>query len=121
MPGCIQCGAETQLHDGGVPICLDCSAARQQLQRADLRPKPPQSERTLGSVNAHLSTARAEYRVALSMQIECSRAMDHPKTGNPDGSQALRNANEQLAVAAARYEDALREFIAFTDPHRRAG
>jgi hypothetical protein len=47
--------------------------------------------------------------------------MDGLRTGDLEGTRALKNANEQLAVAAAKYEDALRDFIAFTDPHRRAG
>jgi hypothetical protein len=40
---------------------------------------------------------------------------------NPDGSQALLNANRELPMAARKYEDALREFAKFTDPNRRSG
>ena len=58
---------------------------------------------------------------AMALQIECAQLMDDREASHPDGSQALRNANDQLAIAAAKYEDALREFIAFTDPHPRAG
>jgi hypothetical protein len=34
---------------------------------------------------------------------------------------ALRNANQQLEWALARYEEALREFIANTSVRRRSG
>ena len=29
MAECIYCGSETELYDGGVPVCLKCSEARQ--------------------------------------------------------------------------------------------
>ena len=119
MANCAQCGADTQLHDGGVPVCLACISALQP-QETDPKPKPPRSERTLGSVNTRLTAAREDYRRAMAIQIECARLVGDAGASNPGGSHALRNANEQLAIAAAKYEDALREFIAFTDPRRRA-
>ncbi len=36
MAQCKFCGSETQLFDGGVPICLDCAAAREKPKK-----KPP--------------------------------------------------------------------------------
>jgi hypothetical protein len=116
---CAQCGADTQLHSGGVPICLACREAREQKQQPAPKPKPPQSQRTLSSINARLTATRAEYRHALAVQIENQRLMDTLGPGS-DRGRALRTANVELSVATGKYEDALREFIAFTDPHRRA-
>jgi hypothetical protein len=120
MDKCIQCGADTQLHDCGVPICLTCLAARGGQQTAPLKPKPPQPEMTLGSINAKLTATRAEYRHALATRTELERLKDAPGPGDLE-SQALLNANKKLSIAASNYEDALREFTTFTDPHCRTG
>jgi hypothetical protein len=44
----------------------------------------------------------------------------HLSPGHPDGTQALRNANQELALATERYEKALREFIDYRPPARGA-
>ena len=119
MAECVQCGDFTQLYDRGVPVCIKCSIARQKKQ--ELKPKPPQSELNLSSVNARLTATRAEYRKALAFQTEMSKLRDALGPGKPDGTQALRNANSELSIAAGKYEDALRDFMNYTDPHRRSG
>src|SRR5262249_4826831 len=96
---CVHCGADTQLFSGGMPICLACSLALSKKQQS-LKPKPPQPERILGSVNSKLSATRAEYRRALALQIEKERLLDTLGPGSSDGKDALRSANEQLSVAA---------------------
>lgn len=119
MAKCVQCGDFTQLYDGGVPICLECSVAREKKQEP--KPKPPQSEWNLSSVNARLTATRAEYRKALATQIETAQLRDAFGPGNPDGSQALRTANRELSIAAGKYEGAQRDFMNYRDPRRRSG
>jgi hypothetical protein len=38
--------------------------------------------------------------------------------GHPDGTQALHNANQQVALAAERYGKAVMEFIDYRPPSR---
>jgi len=121
MDKCVQCGAQTQLYDGGVPVCLKCAGEREGKQQPVPKPKPPQSELNLASVNARLTAARAEYRKALAFQTEISNLRDALGPANPDGAQALRNANIELSSASRKYEDALRDFMNYTDPRRRSG
>jgi hypothetical protein len=73
----------------------------------------------LASVNARLT--RGEYRKALAFQTEMANLRDALGPCNPDGTQALRNANSELSIAAGKHEDALRDFTKYTDPHRRSG
>ena len=42
MAQCKYCGAETQLFDSGMPICLDCAAAT---EKHNSRPRAPESDR----------------------------------------------------------------------------
>jgi hypothetical protein len=115
MARCSYCAAETQLYVNGSPVCIACS------EQGDAVRKPPQSaEATLTDVNASLNAARDNYRQALKAHIEAS-ALQSSDPGNPEGSTALRNANHQLDSASARYEEALREFIANTRVRRQSG
>jgi hypothetical protein len=119
MAKCVQCGITTQLHDGERPFCLDCSIARRE-QSPTAKHKLPDSQPTLASINENLTSARAKYRKALTFQTEISQLRDALGPSNSDGSQALHNANRELSFAAGKYEDALRDFMNFTDPHRRS-
>jgi FixJ family two-component response regulator len=70
--------------------------------------------RTPAEVNANLTAARAAYRKA---QAACFKAEEMAKDlppGHPDGTQAFRSANQQVALASERYEKALREFVDFS-------
>jgi hypothetical protein len=82
---------------------------------------PQSSGSSLADTNASLNAARDAYRQALRAQLEASALGQSLDPGNPDGSMALRNANHQLELASARYEEALREFIANTSVRRRSG
>jgi hypothetical protein len=115
MARCSYCDAETQLYVNGSPVCIECS------EQNDPVRKPPQSSRgNLADVNASLNAARDAYRQALRAQLEASALGQSLDPGNPDGSMALRNANHQLELASARYEEALREFVANTSVRRRS-
>ena len=58
---------------------------------------------------------------ALAFQTEMSKLRNALGPGSSDGTQALRNSNSELSIAAEKYEDALRDFMNYTDPHRRSG
>lgn len=115
MARCVYCAADTQLYVNGSPVCIACS------EQSDAVRKPPQSsEGTLTDVTASLNAARDAYRQALKAQMEAS-ALQSVDPGNPEGSTALRHADHQLESASARYEEALREFIANTRVRRQSG
>ena len=114
MARCSYCAAETQLYVNGSPVCLACSG------QGDAKRKPPQSaDGTLAGINGSLNAARDAYRQALKAQMEAS-ALQSSDPGNPEKSTALGNANHQLELASARYEEALREFVANTRVSRQS-
>jgi hypothetical protein len=95
MAKCRHCGAETELHYSGVPICLGCAEAPEK------KPNRP------AQVNAELTAAREEYRKALAVQLEAEEIRKALPLGHPDGTAALHNANQQLSLASQRYRNAL--------------
>jgi hypothetical protein len=86
--------------------------------------KPPSEEsawNSLAEVNRNLTAARDVYRKAHAARLRAEDMAKHLSPGHPDGTQALRNANQELALASERYEKALRAFIDFRPPFRGAG
>jgi hypothetical protein len=67
-----------------------------------------------------LEVARKEYRMALWAQREAVALKHSCEQNNSDGSGALHNANLQLEKAAAKYDEALREFVAEQAKSRRS-
>ena len=65
-----------------------------------------------GRVNTRLEVARNEYRKALWAQREALALKNGLDQNNSDGSMALHDANLQLEKTAAKYDEALREFVA---------
>jgi hypothetical protein len=115
MAKCHHCGTETELVYGGVSTCPSCAKALDEKKEADMR-KPATQEprsRTLSEVNRNLTAARDAYRKARAARLKAEDTAKHLSPGHPDGTQALRNANQQVASASERYEKALREFIDF--------
>ncbi len=111
MARCVTCAAETELYVNGSPLCIACSDKNEAPTR-----KPPQSsDAGLSETNAALNAARDAYKRALQAQAEAS----HLK--GPEGMTALFDANHQLELAAAKYQEVLREFIARTGMRRRSG
>ena len=111
MARCVTCATETQLYVNGSPLCIFCSEKSEATAR-----KPPQfADRGLTETNASLNAARDVYKRALQVQAEASNLK------SPDGITELYNANHQLELAAAKYEEALWEFIARTGIRRRSG
>ena len=100
MAKCVKCGIETELHVGGVPVCPDCEASQKRVT----------GHKTLEEVIAELQESRGEYREAMLAQSEADHLLKAIGPGHPDGTLALRNANQRLARAAKRYHEALQQF-----------
>jgi hypothetical protein len=115
---CHKCGTDTELFYGGVPACPKCAQALDERLEAGTR-KPASQEpvwRSLAEVNRNLTAARDAYRKAHAARLKAEDLTKHLSPGHPDGTQALHNANQQLAMASERYEKALRVFIDFRPP-----
>jgi hypothetical protein len=110
MARCVTCAAETELYVNGSPRCISCSDKNEAPTR-----KPLQFSAMGPETNASLNAARDVYKRALRVQAEASNLK------HPEGITALYHANRQLELAAAKYEEALREFIARTGMRRRSG
>jgi hypothetical protein len=107
MTRCSQCGGETELFNNGAPLCISCDGKGDTGRQTGAVSFPGLSEA------AHrLEVARNEYRMALWAQREALVLKHSLDQGNSDGSVALHNANLQLEKAAARYDEALRQFVA---------
>jgi hypothetical protein len=115
MAACYVCGALTQLYENGVPVCPACC------EEQDAAPEPPRPAGGLENINTRLNTARHEYLKALLAQREAAELRRSLSVNNPDGSRSLHNANRQLSLASAKYEQVLQEFIVGTSMRRRSG
>ena len=93
MAQCAYCQAETELYDGGVPICIECSEVR------TTKPKPlttQQQIRTTLYQDVLQATARNNEATR-----EFEAVMGRLPSGlpHPDGAQRIKNASSSLAVA----------------------
>ena len=93
MAACAHCGAETQLFDGGVPICLECSEAQ------DLKRKPVISAleiRTILFQELYAATAQGN-----DARRQFDEVMGRFPSGmpHPDGVQGIKNASDALTIA----------------------
>src|SRR5579859_7447552 len=90
MAECTFCKAETQLYDGGVPVCLKCS---------DGKRKPPTSEHQILNVlrqDLQVATVRASAATAAfeAVTSEIPSGLPHP-----DGTQRIHNASREVTIA----------------------
>jgi len=113
MARCSYCAAETQLYVNSSPVCVACSE-----QHDPVRKPPGTSGDSLAVTNLSLAAAREAYSRALE---EASRAQRDFDPADPGRDAALHNANRQLESASARYQEALRDFIATTGMRRGSG
>ena len=67
-------------------------------------------ERRREQANAYLNQAREAYKAASLTMREAIELCASLKN-NPDGSLALANANRDVALASAKYQDALKVFL----------
>jgi hypothetical protein len=90
MTRCSYCGRETELHEGGIPVCVACSNT----------PIPP--KRTIHTrLIEELADATAEHSAAAAayneVMWEIPSAIPHP-----DGVQRIRSVSHELSVAKKR-------------------
>ena len=92
MAQCAYCKADTELHEGGMAICPNCSEAR-------TKRKPPAAEeqirRTLLQDVLEL-TARTE---EASRDFEAVMGQIPSGLPHPDGTQKIKNASNKLFIA----------------------
>jgi predicted amidophosphoribosyltransferase len=117
---CHNCGTDTELFYGGVPTCPKCAQPFDERLEADARKpiSPEAAWRSLAEVNRNLTAAREAYRKAHAARLKAEDVAKHLSPGHPDGTQALRSANQQVALASERYDKALRDFIDFRPASR---
>ena len=92
MAQCAYCTAETEMYDGGVPICIKC------VQRREARPKGDHN----ASVQLTLVHQLNEMTIrAQSAAMEFNAIADDIPSflPHPDGTQRLRNASLDLTLA----------------------
>ena len=93
MAQCCYCQSETELFDGGVPICVKCSTIR------DAKRKPPA---TASGIRAILSKELAKAKVrAADASDSFNEIMGQVPSGmpHPDGTQRIHNASRELSSA----------------------
>jgi hypothetical protein len=108
MAACAYCGAETQLYDSGVPICLKCSDERENKPSR----KPPasgQSIRNLLVSEIAEATARANKASQTFLEVMGKVPSGFP---HPDGSQRIHNVSRELSLAR---KDLMRAHAALDD------
>jgi hypothetical protein len=93
MALCVYCQKETELYDGGIPLCVECADAH------DAKRKPPASQLSIaGRLQREVAAATARADAANAAFHALMR--DIPShIPQPDGSQRLHNASRELTVA----------------------
>jgi hypothetical protein len=85
MAACIYCKTDTQVYNGGVPICLECSE---------------ESPRSWAEAVLLRDLAQATKRAELATANFSAVARDIPSVlPHPDGVQLIRNASGELSAA----------------------
>jgi len=101
MAQCVYCHKETELFDGGTPVCVQCADARTSQPSIAGRLK-----REVAAATERADAANAAFH-ALMREIPSS-------IPQPDGSQLLHNASQELTVAHQAMMEAtlrLNEFL----------
>ena len=97
MAQCVACYNETELYEGGVPICLDCSVAeeaRRKRKVAALTPRGTVREALLSRVAETSAKADSASRLFLDITSQTPSGIPHP-----DGVQRIYNASRDLTLA----------------------
>jgi hypothetical protein len=92
MAECAFCEAQTELHDNGVPICLNCSDEGR-------KRKPPATDQQIRStllqdileLTARINAATTEFESSIG---QIPSGLPHP-----DGVQQIKNASNKLSTA----------------------
>jgi hypothetical protein len=93
MAQCAYCRTETFLHDGGVPICLECADAR------ETKRKPPEIGRQIRIILIQDLTAATARAYAASEEFNAVMADVPSALPHPDGTQRIHNASRELSAA----------------------
>ena len=93
MAHCAYCKAETILHDGGVPICLECADAR------DANSKPPETEHRIRTILTEALTEATARANAASEEFSGVMGDIPSALPHPDGTQRIHNASRELSAA----------------------
>lgn len=93
MAACAYCGAETELYENGVPICLKCSDEREAKRK-------PTARATEIRAILHDNLIQATKRTSEALQQFEEAANQYPSAlPPPDGVQRIKNASNALAIA----------------------
>jgi hypothetical protein len=105
MAKCAYCKADTELYDGGTPICVGCSEDRENKR------KPPAFAQDFHSAlyqEVVAATARVNSATAdFYLTMEAPSGLPHP-----DGTQRIHNASNRLTAAR---KDMMRAYSRFND------
>jgi hypothetical protein len=93
MAECAYCRAETQLYDGGVPICVECSEA------SEIKRKPVASTLEIRTVLLQELVAATARSNEASRQFDDVMGRLPSGIPYPDGSQRIKNASNALTIA----------------------
>ena len=93
MAKCTDCGSATDLYSSGVPICVQCSDAR------EAKRKPPALSQQIREV-LHEDLIRATKRNSEALR-EFDKVMGQFPSGlqHTDGVQGIKNASNALSIA----------------------
>ena len=93
MAQCAYCQAETEMYDGGVPICVVCSDTK------EARSKPPATEQDIRTTlfqDVFEATARNN---DATREFEAVMGQFPSGVPHPDGAQRIKNASSSLTIA----------------------
>jgi hypothetical protein len=93
MAACVYCRAETELYNGGVPICPKCSEERETKQRVPATDQQIRSTllQDILELTARFTDASREFEVVTE---QIPSGLPHP-----DGVQRIKNASNKLSTA----------------------
>lgn len=108
MGKCAKCGAETQLHVNGVPLCIECDRVRA-LETAE-KGEADESSRAgiLRSLQDKLREAR-EWRERASARFEEVTRAGPSGLPYPDSVDRIKAASNEYTLALNAFNDALKE------------
>ena len=110
MPKCVWCGAETQLHSGGEPICLACDNARESTT--------PMRDRSSPTNEAKREAGCDDRDRLLDLMLVALKAYNDALQAIPQcKGEAVKRARQLAANAEATYKDCREVLMAHERSH----